>query len=349
MFFYWVMRFSDIIGQEKAKGFFRRVMLEKRIPHAYLFTGIAGIGKTSTARALTMALNCHNPSDMEPCGVCPACRQIMGGNFPDFISIEPDGQNIRIEQIRELNRRLSFAPVSAIYRVCVLQQADSMTGEAANSFLKTLEEPPAGNILILNAVEPLNLLPTIVSRCQRVPFQPLPVDAMTQWLVREKKMDPTTAMIAARASHGSLGRAIRMCDKQFLTKRDAWISRLLKLPGLSRGDALKMAMELAVKEKVKASNYRYSGEPGLLDMLALWGAWYRDILAFKVRGPENLITNVDFTTHLKEAARSISIEGLIHSLLAVNQAERDVQRMVNPQLVMANTILKLQRLRGDAP
>ena len=150
------MRFSDIIGQEKAKGFFQRVLSEERIPHAYLFTGIAGIGKTSTAMALTMALNCREPSGIEACGDCPSCRQMTGGNFPDFVSIQPDGQNIKIEQIRELNRRLSFAPVSARYRVCVIQQAEAMTGEAANSFLKTLEEPPAGNILVLNAVEPLN-------------------------------------------------------------------------------------------------------------------------------------------------------------------------------------------------
>jgi len=324
-------------------------MSEERIPHAYLFTGIAGIGKTSTALALTMALNCRNPSDMEPCGACPPCRQIRGGNFPDFVSIKPAGQNIKIEQIRELNRRLSFAPVSATYRVCVIQQADSMTGEAANSFLKTLEEPPAGNILILNAVEPLNLLPTIVSRCQRVPFQPIPVDAMTQWLVREKKMDPTRAMIAARGSDGSLGRAIRMCDEQFLTKRDAWVSRLLKLPGLSRADALEMAMELGVKEKAKASDDREAGEPGLLDMLALWGTWYRDLLLLKVRGPEHLITNVDFSAHLKKAAQYISIEGLTHSLAAVHQAETDVRRMANPQLVMANTILNLQRFWDAAP
>jgi len=111
-------------------------MSEERIPHAYLFTGISGIGKTSMARALTMALNCHEPTDFDGCGRCPSCRRLLGGNFPDFIHIKPDGQNIKIEQIRELNRRLSFAPVSAKYRVCVLQEAEVMTGEAANSFLK---------------------------------------------------------------------------------------------------------------------------------------------------------------------------------------------------------------------
>ncbi len=341
------MRFSEIIGQEKAKQFFRRVMSEERIPHAYLFTGIAGSGKTSTATALTMALNCQRPTEIEACGVCPPCRRMAGGNFPDFISIAPDGQNIKIEQIRELNRRLSFAPVSARYRVCVIQQAEAMTSEAANSFLKTLEEPPPGNILVLNAVEPLSLLPTIVSRCQRVPFQPLPVEAIIDWLVREKDLDRQRATIAARASGGSLGRALRMSENVFFEKRDAWISGLLKLPRLSKGDALEMAMESATREKGRGLDNAETGEPGLLEMLAFWGGWYRDLLAVKVGGPKHLITNVDFRDQLKNLARNITIENLTDSLLAVDQAVRDVRRMGNTQLVMGHTILSLQRHFSD--
>jgi DNA polymerase-3 subunit delta' len=294
-----------------------------------------------------MALNCRGPTDIEACGACPPCRQMAGGNFPDFISIRPDGQNIKIEQIRELNRRLSFAPVSARYRVCVIQQAEAMTSEAANSFLKTLEEPPPGNILVLNAVEPLNLLPTIVSRCQRVPFQPLSVEAMADWLVREKGLDRQRATIAARASGGSLGRALRMSEDVFLEKRKAWIWHLLELPRLSKGDALKMAMESATREKGRGSDDAEAGEPGLLEMLALWGGWYRDLLIVKVEGPEHLIANVDFRDHLKDVARYVTIENLTASLIAVDQAVRDLHRMGNPQLVMGHTILGLQRLCSD--
>ena len=342
------MRFSEIIGQEKAKRFFRRVMSAERIPHAYLFTGIAGIGKTSAAMALTMALNCQRPTEIEACGVCPPCRQMLGGNFPDFISIKPDGQTIKIEQIRELNRRLSFAPVSAKYRVCVIQEAEAMGTEAANSFLKTLEEPPSGNILVLNAVEPLNLLPTIVSRCQRVPFQPLPIETMIAWLIREKKLDRQKATIAARASDGSLGRALRMSENVFFEKRSAWISGLLKLPQLSKGDALEMAVQTAAKEKGRGTTNTETGEPGLLEMLALWGGWFRDLLVVKVGGPRHLITNVDFQDQLKNIVQNVTLEGLMNSLLAVDQAVRDVRRMGNLQLVMEHTILSLQRHFGDA-
>ena len=342
------MLFSEIIGQEKAKRFLKRVMSEERIPHAYLFTGIPGIGKTSMAKALTMALNCHEPTDFDGCGQCPPCRQLLGGNFPDFIHIKPDGQNIKIEQIRELNRRLSFAPVSAKHRVCVLQQAEAMTVEAANSFLKTLEEPPTGNILILNAREPLDLLPTIVSRCQRVPFQPLPVQAMTDWLVKEKDIDRQRATIAAKGSSGSLGSALRMCEDVFFKMRDEWLSVLLRLPRFSKGEALEMAFESANRNKRGGvGSFDAEGqEPGLLEMLAVWGCWYRDLLLVKVGGPAHLIINVDFSGEFKSFAGNFRRANLIESLFVVNQAIKDLRRMRNTALVMEHAVLRLQRLAG---
>jgi DNA polymerase-3 subunit delta' len=117
-----------------------------------------------------------------------------------------------IEQIKDLNRELRFAPVSARYRVCLIQQAEIMTVEAANSFLKTLEEPPPGNILILNAVDPRDLLPTNVSRCQRVSFSPLPFKDIADWLVKERDVDEETAEVVAKVSDGSPGRALKMSE-----------------------------------------------------------------------------------------------------------------------------------------
>ena len=338
------MLFSEIIGQEKAKRFFRHVMSEEKIPHAYLFTGIPGIGKRSTAKALTMALNCRAPTDLDGCGNCPSCHQILGGNFPDLISISPDGQNIKIEQIRDLNRRFSFAPVSAKYRVCVLQQAEAMTSEAANSFLKTLEEPPPGNVLILKATEPLDLLPTIVSRCQRVPFQPLPVQAMTDWLIKEQNVDRETATIVARASGGSLGRALRMTEDGFLEKREAWLSNLLELPRVSKGEALQMAVKSATKNARRGKDPSESEKLGLPEMLSVWGCWYRDLLLVKVGGPKRLIMNVDFSDKLKISAGSYKIENVVDSLFTVDQAIKDLRRMRNTTLVMEHTVLRLQGL-----
>jgi DNA polymerase-3 subunit delta' len=340
------MSFSQILGQQRAKRFLTQVMAREKLPHAYLFTGIPGIGKTSMAKGMAKALNCHEPTEGEGCNRCPPCRQITSGNFPDFLSLKPDGHNIKIDQIRELNRRLSFAPVSGRYRVCVIHQAESMTREAANSFLKALEEPPQGNILILNATEPLDLLPTIVSRCQRVPFQPLTVQDITDWLVGKSGLDEEKALVLAKVCGGSLGRALKMSKGDFLEKRQQWLSRLIGLPAMPMEKALAMALECAGEDKDMDLDLTESGEAGITDMLATWKMWYRDLLLVKEEGPSHLLINVDFSHKLKSIARSFKIEKLGDSLLTIDQAQRDLRAKRNATLVMEHAVLRLKQLVG---
>jgi len=340
------LTFSEIMGQKTAKNFLKQVIISRKISHAYLFTGIPGIGKTNTAMAFTMALNCRDPIEMEGCGHCPACRQLQGGNFPDFLSIRPEGQNILIEQIKELNRSLNFAPVSGGHRVCVIHQAETMTDEAANAFLKTLEEPPPGNILILKVTEPLDLLPTIVSRCQKVPFRPLNAQDMKNWLVKYKALPDEDATLLSKISEGSLGRALRMYEGDFLKKRSAWILKLMQLPGFSREESLSMALKCAEEDRKKGLDLPASGEAGMQDMLSVWGNWYRDLLLLRVGGPDNLLINIDFSNQLKKISGSFKVTDLIESIMAVYQAQSDIRRMRNATLVMEHTVMRLNRLSG---
>ncbi len=338
------MLFSQILGQEKAKRFLKQAMSWEKIPHAYLFTGIPGVGKTTMAMALATALNCQKPLDYDGCGHCGPCRQMISGNFPDFLSIQPEGQNIRIHQIRDLNRSFGFAPASGRYRICVIHRAETMTIEAANSFLKALEEPPPGNILILNATEPLDLLPTIVSRCQKIPFQPLVLEDMADWLVKNRGLDQETAMTLASISRGSLGLALKMYDGGFLDRRQEWLLRLMKLAGLSREKALDLAFECAKEDHKKALDIPESGEPGLWDMLTVWESWYRDLLVIKVGGAERLLVNRDFSRKLKKASGSFKIDHLINSLFIVEESQRDLRRMQNTQLAMEHMVMSLHGL-----
>jgi DNA polymerase-3 subunit delta' len=341
------MPFSKILGQEKAKAFLRQVMAKQKIPHAYLFAGIPGIGKTTTAMSLAMALNCRQPPNGDSCGRCVSCRQMMDGNAPDFVSIAPDGKNIKIDQVRSLNRSLAFAPVSGQYRVCIFQKAETMTDEAANSFLKTLEEPPPGNILILNATEPLDLLPTIVSRCQKVGFQPLSRDEITHWLQDKQDVDEEAARILAALSRGSLGRALGMWEENFLEKRQEWIYKLLNLTGLSDAETLSLALECADAHRQPGRNAAYIQETGLTEILDMWEGWYRDLLVLKAESDEGLIINVDFSQKLKKMAVGFTIERLTESILLIDQARRDLRRQLNPTLVMGHTVLKLKRHGKD--
>ena len=341
-----MLSFSQIIGQEKAKRFLKQVMAREKMPHAYLFTGIAGVGKTSTAMALTMALNCDSPVKGDSCGKCPSCRKMISGNFPDFISISrrPDKKNISIEQIKDLNRELRFAPVSARYRVCLIQQAEIMTVEAANSFLKTLEEPPPGNILILKTIDPRDLLPTIVSRCQRVSFSPLPFKDIADWLVKERDVDKETAEVLAKVSYGSPGRALKMSEGNFLEKRQEWLLSLVNMPGQIMEKAVDMAFEYAEKDKKKNTERSGSDETGVPAMLAVWESWYRDLLVVRAGGPAHLLINADFSQNLKKVAEKSIIKTLIDSILAIDRAQQDLRRYRNKKLVMEHTVLGLKHL-----
>lgn len=339
--------FSRIIGQEKAVGFLKQVMAGRKIPHSYLFTGISGVGKTTTAVAFTQAINCHEPVNGEGCGQCRSCRQIISENFTDLIHIEPDGQNIKIGQVRDLNRSLSFKPVSGMYRVCIIHHAEMMNDEAANSFLKTLEEPPPGNILVLKVVEPLDLLPTIVSRCQQIPFRPLPSHAIAEWLVTEMDIDKEKAAKSARISEGSLGKAIDICNTDFLREREDAILRLIQLPDLTLDKVLEMAVEYTGKNK-KGVDVSGRRDAGLSELLGIWKTWYRDLILVKIKGPADLLINADFSIKLKNLSKRFKTENLIDSFLLVDQAQRDLTRNPNLGLMMENTVLALKKLSSPS-
>ncbi len=337
------MLFSSILGQERAKGFLRGVITSGKISHAYLFTGIPGIGKTSTAKALTTALNCIETINGDGCGRCLSCRQMMSGNFPDFIEIRPDGQNIKIDQIRELKRRLSFASVSGGYRVCVLCEAETMTEEAANSFLKTLEEPFPGNILVLNTIEPMDLLTTIVSRCQRLSFQPIPAPDIEGWLLKNRGVQAESAKVLARISNGSLGRAIKMLEGDILEKRELWLQKIMQLSAVPREKALEIALECTGEGMTSQENFPNDRE-GLSDMLSIWEGWYRDLLLLCVGGSNDLLVNMDFSSKLKNISQRVNIKSLTESISVLDQAQRDLGRMRNRVLVIEHTVLSLNQL-----
>jgi DNA polymerase-3 subunit delta' len=335
-----VIPFSQIIGQERAVHLLKQTIKREKIPHAYLFVGVSGVGKTTTALSMAQALNCEEPQDGVSCGRCRPCRQLLGGNFPDFELVEPDGQSIKIEQVRELERRFAYKPVAGRYRVTVVRPAEAMTEEASNAFLKTLEEPPAGNVLVLNATEPSNLLPTIVSRCQKVVFRRIPTHLTEEWLIDRQGMDREKASVLARISDGSLGRALEMEESGFLEKRQEALLWLAKLQRSAPEDAVDWASRF-VKEIEKDERQEAMGA-----LLGLWKSWYRDLLLLKAQGPEESLINRDLSRELKIAAEAFRMDYLVSNLQALDQAERDLVRFRNQELVLENTVLQLRQ--GDS-
>lgn len=223
---------------------FRRAISRSRLSQAYLFVGPAGVGKRLFARTLASCLFCeqHSESELESCGICPACRQMAAGSHPDFFEIGcPEGKRElplsafigdRDERGRAgLCYQLSLRPSAGSRRIAVIDDADTMNDEAANAFLKTLEEPQSGALLILIAGHADGLLPTIRSRCQIVQFAPLTVADVTELLLDSDATDDRAAAeMAARICGGSLGVAARLIDPALQSLRAIFVEELGRQP-----------------------------------------------------------------------------------------------------------------------
>ncbi|MDW7774196.1 MAG: DNA polymerase III subunit delta' [Desulfobulbaceae bacterium] len=243
------MFLSEIQGQAKAVKLLGRALENGRLAHAYLFIGPDGVGKVTAAKAMTAVLFCRQGEIAAPCGSCPGCMQYASGNHPDFLHIVPQGAVIKIDQVRELKKALAFSPLESDYRIILLEDVHTMRREAANSLLKLLEEPPAGNILLLTADESEPLLPTITSRCQVIPFYPLSHELTTAVIRRlNPELTIDQASFIATLTDGCPGLAGSFETDELLQLRAKIIAMLLdgnEDEAASTATALLLAAETA--------------------------------------------------------------------------------------------------------
>ena len=177
------MRFQDLIGQETVAKALVNAVLTERIAHAYLFTGSRGVGKTSTARILTKALNCTNPQQGEPCNTCENCTEITNNAAQDVFEIDA-ASNRGIDNIRELRENTKYTPTKCAYKTYIIDEVHMLTTESFNALLKTLEEPPSRVLFVLATTAPHRIPETILSRCQRYDFPRIPLPVMVDYLAR---------------------------------------------------------------------------------------------------------------------------------------------------------------------
>lgn len=336
------MFFRDLIGQERPLNFLKTALRTGQLSHAYLFLGGEGVGKASAAQALARALNCEQRRpDQDACGQCRSCRWFAGGNHPDFIRISPltEGARpqIRIDQIRELRRQLGYRPLAGGWRVILIKPAEAMNEPAANALLKALEEPPPGNLLILTAVTETDLLPTIVSRCRRLAFAPLPLALVVQELIRRRGLEPEPARLLAALSGGSLGRALEFDVEELIAQRDQVIIRLAELSEGNTSEVLEWAATLA------------KDTAGLDTFLLLARLWYLDLLALQVHASEARLANQDRLTELQQMRDRFAPEVLFQRLEALARAERQLRANLNVELTLDILGLCFQAASSGTP
>src|SRR3954463_8016376 len=209
---------DELVGQEHIVRTLQNAVRLDRVAHAYLFCGPRGTGKTTTARVLAKAINClQDDPSLRPCNRCETCVAINAGASPDIIEIDA-ASNRGIDDIRDLRERVRYAPAQLRSKVYIIDESHQITGAAANAFLKTLEEPPAHTRFILATTDPEELLPTIVSRCQRFDFKRVSLDDIVRRLrtvaaLEGISVDTDALRLIARQATGSLRDALGLLDQ----------------------------------------------------------------------------------------------------------------------------------------
>jgi DNA polymerase III subunit delta' len=320
------MNFARILGHEQQKDILRWAVDAGRLAHAYLFAGPEGTGKRLMALALIRALFCQSGNG---CGECPSCRKIDHQNHPDLHLLEADGASIKIEQVRMLQKELSFRPLEAPRKAVIIEGADRLNPAAGNALLKTIEEPTGDALLILITSRPEGVLGTIRSRCQRLLFTRLPQQTLAEVLTDHLDGDQVQAHILAALSEGSFKKAFGRDRDLYLEQR----RELLKaVTALSAGSVIPL-FELA--EKLAEEKER------LPDILEIFQAFYRDCLLLRHGRPETELVNVDLLEKVHRVAGRETVPSLLRKLEALVLARRQLERNVNRQLAMDVLLMHL--------
>ncbi|RNC70082.1 MAG: DNA polymerase III subunit delta' [Desulfuromonadales bacterium] len=316
------MPFSRVIGQETPVDVLRRALRSGKMAHAYLFEGIAGCGKGTTALAFVEAAFCGRD---DGCGACPACRKMATLQHPDLHRLEPDGAFIKIDQIRDLQRELVLRPVEASVKACIIRDADRLNPSAANALLKTLEEPPGNALLILLTTNLDGVLQTVRSRCQLLRFAPLPEQVIENHLITIGQ-DPAAARLAASLAGGSLGTALEEGDEGAAGRVD--LLELLRTISLNYVAPLFTAAEDMAADREQA-----------MEKLNVLATLLRDLLL--IQGGSNDVVNRDLLPRLEETAASQTQEKTLERIGHVMEARRALSRNANPRLTLDLLLMRL--------
>ncbi|SCG81737.1 DNA polymerase III subunit delta' [Proteiniborus sp. DW1] len=326
------MDFNEIIGHENIIESLKNAIRNDSVSHSYLFEGPKSIGKEKLAKVFAKTLLCQRGGD-NPCNTCPSCMKIESGNHPDFYMEYPDKDSFKKEQIDELQRTIRKLPLESNRKVYILDDVNKMTQQAQNSFLKTLEEPPAYVIIILLATNGYSLLPTIVSRCQIVKFTPIERQKIEKALIKNYNRSEDQARFIAVFSNGIIGRAIELSSSdEFKMLRDETIE---KIDIVINGDKLKV---------FSVSDFFEHNKDIIDEILDIILLWSRDLLIYKETGNVDILINKDKVDLILNQCKKLSKPKIMDILDVVRRTKEDIHSNVNFQLAIEVMLLNIQEV-----
>ncbi len=323
------MGFHAIPGQERAKSLLQHALRSGRIAHAYLFAGPEGSGRHDTALAFAQAIFCERGGD-DACGECLNCRKISHGNHPDLHMVSPDGASVKIEQIRDLQKELSYRSAGSGYKVYIIESAETMTVQAANSLLKFLEEPPSPVVAILIVPGVKAVLPTIVSRTQLVPFVPGDREEMEKRLVAEGK-PPLLARAAVHLAPGlAAGRALAE-ENWFAEIRNVVIQLGRENQARFPGSLLTAGQQV----------FKSDLSEHIETLLQLFALWYRDMI-YAMTGRQERMVFADQAEWISKHAWSRPVFAWAEAMELALTAARRIKAHVPPQLAVEQFLVSVR-------
>ena len=330
----------NLLGHEWAVDMLRRHVARGDTRHAYLFAGAPGLGRRTLALRLAQALNCEKPvAPGEPCFTCRTCKQIEEMRHPDLNVVEPVDSDlvpsptgeIRISQIRDLQKTFHLKPYQSQYRVAIFLRFQDANDSAANALLKTLEEAPAHAILLLTADNPEQLLPTINSRCDILRLRPLPIEAIVADLM-DRGVDEERARLLAHISGGRPGFARRLVDDAtVLEKREERLNDLQTILPASRVEKFSYAEKLA------------RDKDAMRQTILVWLSYWRDVL-LRVAGAETPLINVDRNMEIEFLAGRLDLSSARKVVSDHESVLEKMERNVNSRLLVEVLLMDLPRM-----
>ncbi len=352
--------FEEVVGQRHITQTLQNAISQKRVAHAFLFTGARGVGKTSSARILAKALNCEKGLRTNPCNECATCQEVTHGTSMDVIEID-GASNRGIDEIRELKENVRYTPAKSRYKIYIIDEVHMLTKEAFNALLKTLEEPPPHIIFIFATTEPHKIPATILSRCQRYDFKRIPfreVIGSLKRIVEEEKIEISQRglLSIAQESEGSLRDAQSLLDQVIAyAGKDIHDEDIAEVLGLidrkMLSDTIEAIADRDVERCMKVIEHVYHFGYDLQHFCRELLQYLRNLILIKVsQHPEGLMElPAEELTLLRKQADKFKFDQLNHLFTLLLKGEQETAQSTFPRTMLEVALIRMATLDPILP